>query len=148
MHFIESHFTEFKSGRANKVEFVQFLAPIDEIDISDAILEGLALVAFLFVLVMAFYAKRNNKIFASKGFLILIGGIVLGTLSAFMDFLTEFYWIDNYEDFKLAMAVFQIVGLLLFAISLMILFRFTKSSAQMHLIFWPSSTSISITSWI
>jgi len=108
------------------VEFVQFISPFDEIDLSDAILEGLALVAFLFVLVMAFYAKKNNKIFASKGFPVLITGIALGTLSAFMDFLTEFYWIDNYELYKLTMVVFQIVGLLLFAISLMILFHFTK----------------------
>ena len=102
--------------------------PIDGKDISfaDAILEGLALVAFLFVLLMAFYAKKNNKIFASKGFLVLISGIILGTLSAFMNFLTEFYWIDNYEVFKLIMVIFQIVGLLLFAISLMILFSFTK----------------------
>lgn len=108
------------------MEFVQFLAPLKEIEISDAVLEGLSLFAFLFVLLMAFYAKKNNKIFASKGFLVLITGIILGTFSAFMDFLTEFYWIDNYEVYKLTMAVFQIVGLLLFAISLMILFRFTK----------------------
>jgi len=105
---------------------MQFLSPIDEINLSDAILEGLALFAYLFVLVMAFYAKRNNKIFASKGFLVLISGIVLGTLSAGMDFFTEFYWIDNYEPYKLTLVIFQIVGLLLFAISLMILFRFTK----------------------
>ena len=108
------------------MEFIQFISPLDEIDLSDAILEGLALVAFLFVLLMVFYAKKKNKIFASKGFLILITGIILGTLSAFMDFLTEFYWIDNYEAYKLTMVVFQIVGLLLFAISLMILFNFTK----------------------
>ena len=99
---------------------------IGDIDIVDAILEGLALVAFLFVLLMAFYAKNNNKIFASKGFLVLITGIFLGTVSALMNFLTEFYWIDNYEAFKLTMVIFQIVGLLLFAFSLMILFSFTK----------------------
>ena len=105
---------------------MQFLSPLDEIDIPDAILEGLALFAFLFVLLMAFYAKKNNKIFATKGFLVLITGIFLGIISAFMNFLTEFYWIDNYEVFKLTMVIFQIVGLLLFAISLMILFSFTK----------------------
>jgi len=108
---------------------LQIFSPIDEIDITDVILEGLALVAFLFVLLMAFYAKKNNKIFESKGFPVLISGIVLGTFSAFMDFLSEFYWINNndyYEVYKLIMAVFQIVGLLLFAISLMILFSFTK----------------------
>lgn len=105
---------------------MQFISPIDGIDLSDAFLEGLALIAFLFVLVMAYYAKKNNKIFASKGFPVLISGIFLGTIAAFMDFFTEFYWIDNYEFYKLTMAVFMIVGLLLFAISLMILFHFTK----------------------
>ena len=105
---------------------MQFLSPIDKINISDAILEGLALIGFPFVLLMAFYAKKNNKIFASKGFLVLFTGIVLGILSAFMNFLTEFFWIDYYEVFKLTMEIFQIVGLLLFAISLMILFSFTK----------------------
>ena len=98
----------------------------DKIDITDAILEGLALIAYLFVLVMAFYAKKNNKIFASKGFLILISGIVLGVLSAGMNVFSEFYYIDGYETYKLTLVVFQIVGLLLFAISLMILFSFTK----------------------
>ena len=108
---------------------LQIFTPIAEIDIIDAILEGLALFAFLFVLLMALYAKKNNKIFESKGFPVLITGIVLGTFSAFMDLMSEFYWINNndyYEVYKLTMAVFQIVGLLLFAISLMILFRFTK----------------------
>ena len=107
---------------------LQIFTPIDEIDITDVILEGLALFAFLFVLLMAFYAKKNNKIFESKGFPVLITGIVLGTFSAFMDLMSEFYWMDQkfYEFYKLTMAVFQIVGLLLFAISLMILFRFTK----------------------
>nr|QEE15090.1 hypothetical protein DSAG12_00913 [Candidatus Prometheoarchaeum syntrophicum] len=115
-----------KFGRENKVELMQFLSPLEDIDILDAILEGLALFAYLFVLLMAFYAKKNNRIFASKGFLVLISGIVLGTLSAGLDFFTEFYWIDNYEPYKLTLVIFQIVGLLLFAISLMILFRFTK----------------------
>ncbi len=107
---------------------LQLFSPIDEIDVVDAILEGFALIAFLFVLLMVFYAKKNNKIFGSKGFLVLITGIVLGTFSALMDFLSEFYWIDEnyYERYKLTMAVLQIVGLLLFAISLMILFSFTK----------------------
>lgn len=107
---------------------LQIFTPIDGIDITDVILEGFALIAFLFVLLMVFYAKKNNKIFASKGFLILITGIVLGTLSALMDFLTEFCWIENiyYQVYKLTMAIFQIVGLLFFAISLMILFSFTK----------------------
>ena len=107
---------------------LQIFTPINEIDIVDAILEGLALVAFIFVLVMVLFAKKNNKIFASKGFMVLITGIVLGTFSALMDFLSEFYWIDEnyYERYKLTMVIFQIVGLLLFAISLMILFSFTQ----------------------
>lgn len=97
-----------------------------DIDFDDVILEGLALVAYLFVLLMVFYAKKNNKIFASKGFLVLISGIILGTISAFMNFLSEFYWIEPYEVYKLTFVILQIVGLFLFAISLMILFRFTK----------------------
>lgn len=107
---------------------LQLFTPIDEIDLTDVILEGFALIAFIFVLLMVFYAKKNNKIFASKGFLVLISGIVLGIISALMDFLTEFYWIgnNNYQAYKLTMAVFQIVSLLLYAISLMILFSFTK----------------------
>ena len=107
---------------------LQLFSPIDEIDIVDVILEGFALIAFLFVLLMVLYARKNNKIFASKGFLVLISGIVLGILSALMDFLTEFYWIENnnYQEYKLTMVVLQIVSLLLFAISLMILFSFTK----------------------
>ncbi|MHA1718759.1 MAG: hypothetical protein ACTSWX_12570 [Promethearchaeota archaeon] len=108
------------------MELVQFLTPLKDIDLSDVILEGLALIAYIFVLMMAFYAKKNNRIFASKGFFILISGIGLGTVSAFMDFLNEFYWIDNYEIYKTLMAIFQILGLLLFAISIMILFKFTK----------------------
>ncbi len=125
MHSTESHFMELKSGRVNKV-ILQIFTLNDKIDITDAILEGLALIAYLFVLVMAFYAKKNNKIFASKGFLILISGIVLGVLSAGMNVFSEFYYIDGYETYKLTLVVFQIVGLLLFAISLMILFSFTK----------------------
>ncbi len=107
---------------------MQIFTPIDEIDITDAILEGFAVIAFLFVLFMVFYAKKNNKIFASKGFLVLIIGIILGTLSVIMDFLTEFYWIEKiyYQIYKSIVAIFQIVGLLFFAISLMILFSFTK----------------------
>ena len=107
---------------------LQIFTPINQIDLIDVILEGLAPIAFIFVLVMAFYAKKNNKIFASKGFPVLITGIILGTISVIMDFLTEFYWIEEvyYQIYKSIVAIFQILGLLLFAISLMILFHFTK----------------------
>ena len=98
-----------------------------EVDILDAILEGLTVLAYIFVLFMVLKAKRNNKIFASKGFPLLLLAIGLGTIAGGMDLFNEFFWIENnYEIFKLFMEFTKITGLLLFAISLLVVFRFTK----------------------
>jgi len=98
-----------------------------EVDLVDAILEGLTVVAYLFVFFMIIKAKRNNKIFASKSFPLLILAIGLGTIAGGMDLFSEFFWIENnYNIFKFFMEFTKIAGLLLFAISLLLVFRFTK----------------------
>jgi len=105
-----------------------FLA-IEDINLSDAFLETMALVAYVFVVLMIFYAKKKNKIFASKGFPVLVLAIFLGLLSGAMDLFTELYWFDTFEQyqvFKLLIAVFQIASLLIFALSLVLVFKFTK----------------------
>ncbi|WP_371804387.1 hypothetical protein [Candidatus Lokiarchaeum ossiferum] len=103
-----------------------FMTPAPEINWLDAILEGLSLLGFVFILVMAFYAKKKNKIFASKGFPLMILAISMGLISAFMDLISEFYWMDNYELFKSVMSILLIVGFSLFALSLILVFKFTQ----------------------
>lgn len=103
-----------------------FITPAPEINWLDAVLEGLSLLGFVFILVMAFYAKEKNKIFASKGFPVMVLAILMGTTSAFMDLFSEFYWLDNYEIFKLIMSILLIGGFGLFAISLILVFKFTQ----------------------
>ena len=50
---------------------------------------------------MLFYAKKKNKIFASKGFPIMVIALLLGVTSAFMDFFSEIYWFDTFEQFQI-----------------------------------------------
>lgn len=97
-----------------------------EVDILDAFLEGLTVLAYIFVLFMVMKAKQGNKIFASKSYPLLILAIGLGTIAGLMDLFTEFFWIENnYEIFKFFMEFTKIAGLLLFAVSLLMVFRFT-----------------------
>lgn len=100
--------------------------PLGDINLQDAVLELLAFVAHVFILGTALYARKKNKIFASKGFVALSVAIALGIAAAFMDFLTELYWIDAYDLYKSFMSVLQVAGLVLFAVSLILVFRFTK----------------------
>ncbi|MHA1732363.1 MAG: hypothetical protein ACTSU5_10480 [Promethearchaeota archaeon] len=103
------------------------LIPSPEVDVDDAILEGLTLVAFAFILVMAFHARRRNKIFASRGFWIMVLAITLGLVAALMDFLTEFFWIESlYEEYKLVMNLLFVSSLFLFAVALLVVFKFTQ----------------------
>ncbi|MHA1491657.1 MAG: hypothetical protein ACTSRI_18630 [Promethearchaeota archaeon] len=105
-----------------------FLAPSD-INLQDAFLEAMSLIAYIFLFIMIFYARKKNKIFASKGFAVLILAVVLGVISAFMDFFTELYWFDEIEQytiFKSIMSSLQIASLIIFALSLVLVFRFTK----------------------
>ncbi|MHA1688284.1 MAG: hypothetical protein ACTSYC_10690 [Promethearchaeota archaeon] len=103
--------------------------PFQEINIQDAILEFLSLIAYVFLLIMIFYARRKNKIFASKGFPLMILAIIMGVVGAFMDFFTEFYWFDdinNYIIFKTVLSTLQIASLGTFALSLLLVFMFTR----------------------
>jgi len=95
-------------------------------DIPDVLFEGLTVVGYMFVLVMAIYAQKKNRIFASKGFPLLVFAIGLGLVSSAMDFISEFVFINNYEIFKLIMEGFQIAGLVLFTIAMSVLFKFTQ----------------------
>ncbi len=103
-----------------------FASPAENIDFLDVFLEGLSLLGFVFIIIMAFYARKKNKIFASKGFSVMIFAILLGTVSTFMDVLSELYWFDNYEIYKLTMSILLIAGFSLFAISLILVFKFTQ----------------------
>ena len=97
-----------------------------EVDILDAFLESLTVFAYIFVLFMVMKAKRNNKIFATKSYPLLILAIGLGMLAGLMDLFNEFFWIENnYEIFKFFMEFSKIASLLIFAISLLTVFRFT-----------------------
>ncbi|MHA1521585.1 MAG: hypothetical protein ACTSRK_15500 [Promethearchaeota archaeon] len=97
-----------------------------EFDLVDIILEGLSVFAYIFILLMAFYANKRNPIFRSKGFPVLIFGIGFGLIAAVMDFYTEFFWIENnYDLFKSVMVSFQIASLVFFGIAMYLVFRFT-----------------------
>ncbi|MHA1583696.1 MAG: hypothetical protein ACTSWL_00450 [Promethearchaeota archaeon] len=97
------------------------------INLLDAILEGISLVAFIFILIMVIFSKKKNKIFASKGYPILFLSICLGTFSAGMDLFTEFFWIEpGYDIYKFIMSSLNIISLALFAFALLYVFRFTK----------------------
>ncbi len=104
-----------------------FLLPNPEVSVQDALLEGVSIVAFAFILVMAFYARQKNKIFGSRGFPIMVAAITMGLVAAVMDFLTEFLWIETlYDEYKLVMEILFIASLLVFAASLIVSFRFTR----------------------
>jgi len=103
--------------------------PFEDINLTDFLLESIAVMGYLFVLLMVFYAKKRNKIFASKGFPILVLAIILSLTSAGMDLFTEIYWFASFEEynvFKLLIASLQIASLLIFALSLLLVFKFTK----------------------
>ena len=98
-------------------------------ELRDMFLELLAIVGYAFVLIMVFYARKKNKIFASKGFPVMVIALLLGTTSAFMDFFSEIYWFDTLEiflRFKFVYLILQIASLALFALSLILVFKFTK----------------------
>lgn len=97
--------------------------PVD--NIWDLILEGLSVLGYIFVLIMAFNAKKKNKIFAAKPFPIIVIAIIIGLISAIMDVCTEFLWINRYSLYKTTFGILQIASLLLFAIGIILLFRFT-----------------------
>ena len=95
-------------------------------NILDIILEGLSVIAYIFILFMAFYAIKRNPIFKSKGFPVLIFGIAFGLVAAFMDFYSEFFWFEeNYSLFKTAMTIFQIASLVIFGFAMFLVFKFT-----------------------
>ena len=97
-----------------------------DFDFIDIVLEGLSVIAYIFILFMAFYANSRNPIFKSKGFPVLIFGIGFGLISALMDFYTEFFWIEeNYDLFKSVMVSFQIASLVIFGFAMYLVFRFT-----------------------
>jgi hypothetical protein len=101
----------------------------ENIDFQDLILESLSLIGYIFVLIMTFNAKKRNKIFAAKPFPILVIAIILGLISAFMDVLSELLWFNNvshYNIFKSSIGFMQIASLLLFAMGILLLFRFTS----------------------
>jgi len=95
-------------------------------DLPDVVLEGLAVVGYLFVFVMAMYARKKNRIFASKGFPLLLIAIGLGFVSVIMDFISEFAFIVHYELFKFTMMGLQLAGLILFTVAMALLFKFTQ----------------------
>ncbi len=98
---------------------------MSEIDILDAVLQAIVFIAFVFVLIVLFYAKKKNKIFASKWFLVMVLAIVMGVVSVFMDFFTELYLFDDdvlFDTYKLIMVILQIASLEIFALSLVLLF--------------------------
>lgn len=102
---------------------------LEQVNLQDVVLEGVSFLAYIFFFVMILYARRKNKIFASKSFSIMILALILGICSAFMDFFTELYWFENYNNyllFKSLISGLQIASLLIFAISLLLVFRFTK----------------------
>ncbi len=102
---------------------------LDQINLLDVFLEAIAVVAYVFVLLMIFYAKNKNKIFASKSFPVLVLAILLGLISGIMDLFTELYWFDTFEQyqvFKLIISGLQIASLVIFAMSLLLVFKFTK----------------------
>ena len=120
---------EWKYGRViDKVPDPGFL-PFEDINLTDFLLESIAVIGYLFVLLMVFYAKRRNKIFASKGFPILVLAIILSFTSAGMDLFTEIYWFNTFEQynvFKLTISILRITSLVIFALSLLLVFKFTK----------------------
>ena len=100
---------------------------LSEINFQDFTLETMALVGYIFVLLTIFYAKKKNPIFASKGFSIMVIAIILGAVSASMDVSTEIYYYEvGYDIFKFIMASLQIISLIMFALSLLLVFKFTK----------------------
>ena len=106
-----------------------FIIISDPADIRDVFLEALAIGGYAFVLIMLFYAKKRNKIFASKGFPVMVIALLFGITSAFMDFFSEIYWFDTFEQFqvfKMIYLILQIISLGLFAFSLILVFKFTR----------------------
>ena len=105
----------------NKVGYL----PMSEIDIVDAVLQAIVFIAFACVLIVLFYAKKKNKLFDSKWFLVMVLAIGMGVVSVFMDFFTELYLIDDeaqFDTFRLIMVILQIASLEIFALSLVLLF--------------------------
>jgi hypothetical protein len=100
-----------------------------ELDVLDMILEGLTLVAYIFVFIMILYAKKKNQIFGAKPFPLLMGAVGMGLFSGLMDFSSEFIWFDksaHYDIYKSIMQILKITSLVIFAIAMLLLFRFQK----------------------
>ena len=108
----------------------QWLTDFDFSAVRDILLEFLALIAFLFLLVVLFIAASKTPILLKHGFLEAFTFVILGFISVSMDLFDEFVWFTQefYNFWKITKDVTLLVGAIVLVIGF---FRFFAFSARL-----------------
>jgi hypothetical protein len=96
--------------------------------VRDILLEGLAFVAFLFLLIVLIIAMARAPILISRGSLEIFIFVLLGLTHSVMNVIDEFAWITNYNYWKLSKEILLLTGAVLLVIGF---FRFFIFSARL-----------------
>ena len=96
--------------------------------VRDILLEGLAVIAFLFLLVVLIIAMARAPILISRGSIEIFIFVLLGLTHSIMNVFDEFAWITNYNYWKLSKEILLLVGAVLLVIGF---FRFFIFSARL-----------------
>ena len=105
-----------------------WLTEFDLSDVRDIILESLAVVAFLFLLVVVIIAMTKAPMLIGHGSIEMFIFVILGLAHAGMNLFDEFAWIANYEVWKALKDSFLLAGAVILVIGF---FRFFLFSARL-----------------
>ncbi len=97
-------------------------------DVRDIILESLAIVAFLFLLVVIIIAMTKAPMLIGHGSIEMFIFVILDLAHAGMNLFDEFAWITNYDLWKSLKDIFLLAGAVVLVIGF---FRFFLFSARL-----------------
>lgn len=105
-----------------------WLTEFDLQDIRDILLESLAVIAFLFLLVVVIIAMAKSPILNKHGSIEILFFVIFGLIHSAMNVFDEFAWIGPYDYWKLSKDIILLAG----AVILMVgFFRFFAFSSRL-----------------
>jgi hypothetical protein len=105
----------------------QWIDSFSQSDVRDLMLEELAVVGFLFLLVVVILAQYKSPILSSHGFIEMMVFIIFGLTSTVMDIIDEFIWFtqDFYNAWKLTKDLLLLLGAIVLVIGFLRFFQFS-----------------------
>ncbi len=108
----------------------RWLTDFDFSAVRDILLEFLALIAFMFLLVVLLIAASKTPILLKHGFIEALIFVILGFIHAIMNLFDEFVWFTNnfYKFWKVTKDVTLLIGAIILVVGF---FRFFAFSARL-----------------